>query len=301
MNRFLSVLGGLALLAIFALPGVFMFVDHNAVDRGWNYKPVLATEAEMMKSLKPATATQTTALQEAFAKGGDPMLVAAAKKIYVATADVALAFVEQPMMIILPVGLKLTQGSLGNIVVLRTAGTTLDDIKLDGYAFTDPLCEAQFLGMAPKVCNDLTVQKPGDWNTMVADMRRPTEAELKKWLGKDYVEGNTDSYYVATRNFVAAPQYRFDGAQNAPHDLTSGIFLMPGVQVTGGQLGYMELYRLTEAGAYDAIVTDSLCFMAGTPKVWPKEASDKAARSNYARTADFAPATEVERVSACTR
>lgn len=296
-NRVLNVL---AFVSTVGFAVMFAFALLGGAAPGWSYHPDTATTKEMMASLKPATSEQTAALQQSAAKSGDPVLIAASKKVYVATSNVAIAPTDVPTTIILPNPLKWTHGQLGNVVLLRTNGTTLDDLK-SAYAFTDALCEAQSLGMAPDICNNIAARQPGDWNKMVSDMRHPTEAELKKWLGKDYVEGDAGQYYVAGHDFIAAPQYTFDGNDDkASKKLILGVFLMPGVQVIGGQLGYMDLYRLTAKGDHDATVTDSLCFMAGSPKVWPKD-GDTPATANFARTADFAPKAEIERVSRCTR
>lgn len=296
-NRFLSVLAALASVAFAAIVLVTLM---GAPQTGWSYSPTTVTEKQMMDTLKPASKEQAAALQQAAAKSKDPFLKEAVKQVYIAKSDVVIAATAKPMVIILPTPFKWTAGMAGNVVVVRTNGTTVDHLK-SNYSFSDWLCEAQFLGIAGNVCNNVSARQPGDWDTMVSRMRRPTEDELKKWLGGNYNAGDTKHYYVATSDFIAAPQYTFDG-EDKSNDLTLGIFMLPGAQVMGGQLGYMDLYRVPETGVTDASVTDMLCFMAGTPKTWTKETDpDHVGESNYGRTDSFAPKAEIERVSRCTR
>lgn len=296
MRKTLLLMGtlGLAIIAVFAL----LFVTGNFTPNSakeWAYIPRDVTEAEMLGSLKPASADIKAVVQRDAAASKELMIIAASKRVYVATRDVALGRVDDPITVILPSDVYWTGGQLGKVVLLRAEKATPQAIGW-GYAFVDPMCEAEFIGIAVRgVCLNVEAQRPGTWDNMLTHMRRPTEPELKKWLGKNYVPGNATMYYVATSDFVAAPEYKF---YDTPGE-TLGIFVPPGIQVLGGQLGYLDLLRLSATGVKDQAVTDSLCFMNDSPVIWDE--GPGAGQPNYAKPSTFAPDVEVQRVSACTR
>ncbi|HKX72715.1 MAG TPA: hypothetical protein VJM32_01735 [Candidatus Saccharimonadales bacterium] len=285
----LAVISALTLLA-----QVGFFTAKPSV-AAWDYTTNDATEAEMLASLEEAPANIAKILREDAAVSKDAMFIAAAKRVYVAKRDVAIAHVDTPMIIILSPDVRWTRGQLGNVVLLRLKEATLKGAEDGGFVFADTMCNAELVGLAHGVCMNIEAQRPGTWKEMLTHLRRPTEPELAKWLGESYIAGHANLYYVATSNFVAAPEYKFN---DVPGE-TLGIFMPPGIKVLGGQLGYMDLYKLTSDGTRAETVTDSLCFMNDGPDIWSE--GDQAGRPNYSKPSSFAPDVELKRVSGCKR
>lgn len=250
-----------------------------------NNAPVTPTndaQRAMLDQFRLATSTEATLLQNQPDFKHDP----AFQHIYVATkTDVTLVPVATPMVLVLPEGHKWVDGPASMITIVRVPALTTDGLSKYGVPFADPLCDLQRFGVLKGNCLDLSVQKPATWNEMVRNTRYPTEGELQRWLGDQYIKGQTRDYLVATRDLRVAPQYTFDGSDGFTGVIA--LFVPTGVKVLGGQLGYMDVIPVSNS-RYTSSVLDTSCFMHNGPVP-------------MAEPATFAPAAEIKRVERCTR
>lgn len=263
--------------------GIATWFQDSARDRA-------ATEA-MFKALTPAKPDIAAALQKRAAESKDPTIIRSAARIYVAKTDVTLAPVDEPMVVILPQGLRWVGGQLGNITLLRTDALGVEQVKR-GFEFYDPWCQGEMMGVVPAgTCGSPRANVPATLADMESRLRKPTQAELTKLLDKDELKGaNPKLYRIATKNFVAAPSYWGNSDRNM---LT--IFLPPGIKVMGGQLGYVYVVPLDGQGKPKAssYLTDELCQRNNAPD------ETKAGKLNVRKPLTFAPAAELKRVSEC--
>jgi hypothetical protein len=261
--------------------------------------PAATSVLSAFDALRPATFAEAETVREIKDMEGLP----AANNVYVAVTDIEAALPQTPMTILLANPLRWKAGPLGQVVLITLPDVSLESIKRSGTLFSDPMCDAERIGIATGVCLNATAQRPGDWDEMLTHMRRPTLQELRQWMPTYETDGirldetDTLEYYVATSDFTVAPEYRF---YTDPLD-TLGIFVPEGVKVLGGQLGFMDLYPLTGGVYLDGnFIGDSICFMYDSPDTW-SETFGLPNVPNVAKPSKFAPESELKRVSRCLR
>lgn len=255
--------------------------------------------AAMMASLQPATAQQAAALQKQAASSNDGLNVAASRRVFIAKkgASITLAPVKEPMVVVLPAGTSWAGGSQGNILLLRTDGVAPGQLE-KGRPFPNLWCAADLKGLSYNQCDNPYANESATYKQMTKDMRRPTVAELNRWLGDEFRESSIEDYWVATRDFRAAPEYK-QSVADGPGDLTVGIFLIDGARVQGGQLGFTFVKRIAE-GIEGEWIMDAMCHENAEPVTFtPKNSKVKKDTPNMSHPATFAPVHEIERVSSC--
>jgi hypothetical protein len=284
------VLTAIACLAVGSLSGYAVAAGYLASGKAEK------AHAAMMANLVPATSQQVDALKKRAATSNNAMNIMAANRVYIAKPNsaVTLAPTKEPMLIVLPAGTRWAGGAQGAILLLRTQGTTPDQLKT-GQPFPDVWCAADLMGLSYRQCSNPYANEPASAGEMTKDMRRPTVAELKQWLGKEFGTDSVNDYWVATRDFRAAPDYESSGTKPR----TVGIFLLDGARVQGGQLGFTFIQRVTD-GVVGPWIMDNMCHQNVTPvTLTPENSRVKKATPNTLHPASFAPVTAIERVSNC--
>lgn len=238
-------------------------------------------QRDMLNQFRLATNEEAQVVREVPALQGSPAL----KHIYVVTAkEFTLAAIAEPILLIVPHAAHWRSGPHSLTTILRVPAVTPKNIKEEGDLYSDPMCNLQLAGVLQGNCNDPAVNRPGVKYEMLKSLRHPTKTELPYLLGADYYEGaDPNLYYVATEDFWAAPEYKFDMGEG-PYDGIVAIFVPRGVHILGGQLGFMDIY-VPGREAFSGL--DTICFMYGIDGPRGPKA--------------FVPSVELQRVSACTR